>query len=174
MSSIRALLGTLLGRPPRLICSQSVWCAGVKELHRRTDGEQRESGAWLLGDKLNGTRIIRKFVYYDDIDPEALDTGIVVINGVKLGALWALCRELDLEPVADVHVHPYGYQQSRSDQDNPMMTGAGHLALILPNFARGAPRPGSIGMFEHLGARKWRNHSAAGANFFHVGWWPWM
>jgi hypothetical protein len=42
----------------------------------------------------------------------------------------------------------------QSDQANPVMPRAGHLALILPNFARGKPQPGSIGMYEFLG--KWQ------------------
>jgi hypothetical protein len=32
--------------------------------------------------------------------------------------------------------------------------------------------PGTIGIYEYLGARQWRNHSSNGDRIFHVGWWP--
>ena len=45
---------------------------------------------------------------------------------------------------------------------------AGHLALILPNFARGKPLPGSIGMYEFLGNGRWADHSRRGQGFFRL------
>jgi hypothetical protein len=84
-------------------------------------------------------------VFYDDVDPKALDTGIVTIRQTALPRLWEICRARGFGVVADVHVHPRGYGQSESDRANPVMPRAGHLALILPNFARERPRPGTIG-----------------------------
>src|SRR5258708_951086 len=50
---MRSFLNTLLGwlglTPPRLRCRRRIWDAGVEELARRTLGERRESGAYLLG-----------------------------------------------------------------------------------------------------------------------------
>jgi hypothetical protein len=53
-----------------------------------------------------------------------------------------------------------------------MIAEAGHLALIIPDFAAGPRLPGGIGIYEYLGAREWRDHSLQGDRFFHIGWWP--
>jgi hypothetical protein len=167
------LLNTLLGwlglKPPRLRCRRSVWDAGVAELAKRTLGGRRESGAYLLGrERPNGGKDILEFVFYDDIDPEALATGIVTIRQTALPRLWELCRLRGYGVVADVHVHPAGYGQSASDRANPVMPRAEHIALILPNFARTNPMPGTIGMFEFLGSGAWCEHSAEGSRFFRL------
>lgn len=165
-SFLNRLLGTLFGPPPRLRCARNLWAAGVEELARRTLGGRRESGAYLLGVDLpgGGQRIV-EFVFYDDIDPHALATGVVVIRQTALPRLWALCRERGYGVVADVHVHPHGYGQSASDQANPVMPRAGHVAMILPHFARGRPEPGGIGIYEFLGAGGWADHSAKGSRY---------
>jgi proteasome lid subunit RPN8/RPN11 len=82
-----------------------------------------------------------------------------------LPKLWALCRERGYGVVADVHVHPGSYRQSTSDRDNPVMPRAGHIAMILPDFARAAPEPGRIGIYEFERAGVWTDHSAKGLRF---------
>jgi hypothetical protein len=170
---MRSFLNTLLGwlglAPPRLRCQRRIWEAGVEQLARRTLGGRRESGAYLLGrERPDGGKYILDFVYYDDIDPAALAAGIVVIRQTALPRLWEICRARGYGVVADVHVHPGGYGQSDSDQANPVMPRVGHIALILPNFARGKPQPGSIGMYEFLGNGRWAEHSHAGLRFFRL------
>jgi len=170
---MRLLLNTLLGwlgkAPPRLRCRRKVWEAGVAELARRTLGGRRESGAYLLGEpRRDGGKDILEFLFYDDIDPLALATGIVTIRETALPKVWQICRDRGYGVVADVHVHPYGYAQSDSDQANPVMPRAGHFALILPHFARNGPKPGSIGMFEFLGNGVWADHSAQGSRFLRL------
>ena len=109
---------------------------------RRTQGGQRESGAYLLGvDLPAGSEQILEFMFYDDIDPRALETGVVTIRQTALPRLWALCRERGYGVVADIHVHPGGYGQSSSDMANPVMPRAGHVAMILPNFAQAQCEP---------------------------------
>jgi hypothetical protein len=165
-SFLNKLLGWLLGPQPRLRCTQVIWQAGVLELARRTLGGQRESGAYLLGvDLPTGGQRILEFVFYDDIDPRALDTGVVIIRQTALPRLWALCRERGYGVVADVHVHPGGYGQSSSDMANPVMPRAGHVAMILPNFAQAPCKPGGIGIYEFLGAGRWADHSPKGARY---------
>ena len=171
VSSIARVVLAFLGRPPRLICRTDVWDAGVAELWRRTDG-RRESGAFLLGTVGRRTRRITTFLYYDDVDPACLRNGIVEIDGRKLGTVWRRCREAGVTVVADVHVHPGGYGQSPSDQANPVMAEAGHLAIILPEFASRSMRPGGFGIYEYLGARRWADHSRRARMFFHIGRWP--
>lgn len=170
-SLIATLARSVFGTQPEILCEKAVWRAGIAELRCRTFGK-RESGAFLLGSK-GKVRRIDEFVYYDDIDPHALDTGIVVIDGRRLGDLWTHCRKTGREVVADVHVHPRGFGQSPSDKANPVIAEIGHIAIILPDFAARATMPGGIGVYEYLGARQWRDRSRERPSPFHVGWWPW-
>lgn len=170
-----SFLSTLLGwvglAPPRIICARRVWEIGVHELARRTLGETRESGAYLLGrTRDNGIHEILEFVYYDDVDPKALATGIVTIRQTALPRLWEICRARGFGVVADVHVHPFGYGQSASDRAGPVMPRAGHIAFILPNFARDTPKAGAIGMYEFLGNGQWVDHTPSGRRFLKLAW----
>jgi len=163
-SSLNRLTGWLLEllRPkPRITCAKAVWIAGVSELQRRTLGSRRESGAFLIGEapKDGGPKVIREFVFYDDIDPHSLDTGIVRFDGNKLPLLWEICRARGYGVVADIHVHPGDYGQSSSDQADPVMPRAGHFAFILPDFAARSVAPGGIGQYEYLGNGRWVDHS---------------
>ena len=166
LNTLRGWLGLT---PPRLRCKRAVWEVGTAELARRTLDGRRESGAYLLGKhRPDGSRDILEFIYYDDIDPAALATGIVTIRQTALPRLWELCRSRGYGVVADVHVHPHGYGQSSSDQENPVMPRQGHIALILPDFAQNQPCPGKIGMFEVLGNGAWTQHSDEGTKFFRL------
>lgn len=75
-------------------------------------------------------------MFYDDLDPHALDSGIVDLDGCAFGALWSLCRTTGLSVVADVHTHPRHAFFSGTDRDNPMVAEPGHLALVLPDYAQ--------------------------------------
>ena len=168
---IATLTRRIFGPPPEILCSTGVWRAGVSELRRRAGG-WRESGAFLLGSKGKARRI-EEFVFYDDIDPNALSTGIVKIDGRRLGDLWAHCRKTGRTVVADAHVHPGACRQSESDRANPIMAEVDHIAIILPDFAARATYPGGIGVYEYLGSRRWRDRSFDRPSPLHVGWWPW-
>lgn len=171
VSSLRTLLRGAFGCRPKLICSTQLWHQGIDELRRRTRGKH-ESGAFLLGVNRRGMRTIQQFLYYDDVDPDCFRNGIVEFDGGRFGQVWEVCRKLNMEVVADVHVHPGGYDQSSSDRHNPMIAEVGHLALILPYFAARGRVPGRIGIYEYLGSREWQNRSKTGNQIFHVGWWP--
>lgn len=166
-SFLSRLLGWLRGSRPRLACDVRLWSAGVRQLAARTRNGRRESGAFLLGvAEQDGTRRILEFVYYDDIDPHALDTGIVHFAGTKLPLLWEHCRRRGYGVVADVHVHPGDYAQSASDRADPVMPRAGHIALIIPHYARRGVEPSAIGVYEYRGNGIWVDHTAAGRAFF--------
>lgn len=152
---------------PGLVCGQSLWAMGTRELHRRTGGV-RESGAFLLGKKDGKGRRIKKFIYYDDLDSHCFDKGIVEFDGGKYGLLWEVCRNEGMEVVADVHVHADGFGQSPSDRDHPMMPLAGHLAVILPDYAGNNVLPGHIGLYEYRGNRNWTDHSREGPGYFRL------
>jgi len=110
------------------------------------------------------------FVPYYDLDSHCLDTGIVRFDGRYFGQLWEICRERGLTVVADVHTHPDGTGQSPSDRANPMIGQAGHVALIVPNFAEGCPKRRSIGMYRYRGNHEWDEVPANQRHvFLHIG-----
>lgn len=169
--SIRATIRALAAREHRISCSSDLWRTGLVELRRRGRGE-RESGAFLLGQQTGARRSIQHFVYYDELDPHCLDTGIVVFDGAAYGPLWQLCREKKLHVVADVHVHGGVARQSTLDRDNPMIARSGHIAIIVPDLARQFVGPEQLGIYEYEGEHRWRQHSGADAKrFFYVRRW---
>lgn len=133
-----------------------LWQFLLKDLRRRGDGK-RESGAFLLGKRLPTRQVVKSYVLYDDLDPEALSTGIVVVGTQGIANLWRECRERGMHVLADIHTHPGIAKQSSSDQAHPMMKRAGHIALIVPRFAAGWHLSLSdVGVFEYLGDKQWR------------------
>lgn len=174
-ATIRALATSLLAPEHRLACPTLLWHEGLVELRRR-GGARRESGAFLLGERTTRggaeRRRVRQFVYYDDLDPHCLDSGVVVFDGAGFGPLWRLCREMGLEVVADVHTHPGTARQSDADRRHPMIATAGHFALIVPDFAARTPASAELGLYEYAGAHQWRDHSGpAAARIFYTGRW---
>ena len=141
--------------PPELTCSDELWQLLLVQLRERGRSGERESGAFLLGHEVAERRRISQFVLYDDLDPNSLDRGIVHFNGKHYGALWERCRAADVMVVADVHTHPVGSHQSPSDRDHPMIATAGHIALIIPEFAMRNASMEEIGMYRYLGGRRW-------------------
>ena len=169
--SIRATIRAFAAPDHRLACSFRVWRALLSDLRRRGGGRS-ESGAFLLGEVDRGRRRISRVVYYDDLDPHSLDTGIVVFDGRGYGPLWAICRESGLTVVADVHTHGGVACQSASDRCNPMIATPGHVAIIVPSFARGNIEFSDLGIYEYKGAHRWQDCSGRKASsYFYVGFW---
>lgn len=139
----------------KLSCSWFVWRRLIRKLRERGRNCSCESGAFLLGQRENGKARIADFVLYDDLDPRALDSGIVQFDGRYFSDLWAMCRARGLIVVADIHVHPSESDQSASDRDHPMIARAGHVALILPRFATGRQPRRDIGIYRYLGRKQW-------------------
>ena len=69
---------------PKLTISSPLWRELLTELHRRTS-ERHESGAFLLGQNSGCERQVEKIVYYDDIDLQAYQTGVVVLHASSFG-----------------------------------------------------------------------------------------
>lgn len=72
--------------------SYFTWLLLVTELRKRGNGRQ-ESGAFLLGKAGASNRRIETFICYDDLDPNALSSGVVVFNGSGFSALWNICAK---------------------------------------------------------------------------------
>jgi proteasome lid subunit RPN8/RPN11 len=125
----------------------------------------RESGAFLLGPSRSQSQSdvteVREIVYYDDLDAECLQGGIK-LGGKAFDLLWKACTEGELTVVADVHTHPSDWiQQSFIDRTNPMIALPGHIALIVPNFARDVVSISDIGVYEYEGGHLWKELSAS-------------
>ena len=145
-----------MAREPKLTVPSEIWDELLSELHRRTE-EMHESGAFLLGHLGKSDRRVTGVVFYDELDPDAYRTGIVVMHAPSFGVLWDRCRSSGLSVVADIHVHPRAAFQSLADRKNPMIATAGHLALIVPDFARPPVVPEKLGFYEYRGNHRWRS-----------------
>lgn len=97
----------------------------------------RESGAFLLGGLLpDGTRVVESFVPYDDVEPRSFEPLAVRMTAAAYSRLYDICDQRKQRVVADVHAHPEQAFQSPSDRANPMVPVPGHVALIVPNYAK--------------------------------------
>jgi hypothetical protein len=168
--SIVAITRRLLAPRHELSCSWWVWRRLLTGLCERGRGI-RESGAFLLGYKdAHERRRIVDFLLYDDLDPHALDTGIVRLDGRYFGRLWDLCKARDFTVVADVHTHPGSADQSGSDRLHPIIARSGHLALIIPHFANPPIPRHVLGIYRYGGGGRWETiTSERHHKFFHIG-----
>lgn len=153
--SIARIIRRLLAPRHELSCPILVWWKLLDQLRERGQYCSRESGAFLLGTRDGAQARIVDFVLYDDLDPHALDSGIVRFDGRHFGKLWEICKQRELTVVADVHVHPGSALQSASDQNHPMISRSGHIALIIPDFARTPTSISALGIYRYLGAKQW-------------------
>lgn len=169
--SIRTIIRGLVAPKHHLSCSTKLWQDGLLELGRRGQG-QRESGAFLLGSWCGERRTITRFVYYDDLEPHCLDTGIVIFDGSGYGLLWQLCRATGLSVMADIHTHPGLARQSSTDRVHPMVATPGHVALIVPEFAKRIVYAKDLGVYEYIGEHRWHDYTDfEAARFFYIGIW---
>ena len=137
----------------------ALWTRTILQLRRR-GASRRESGAFLLGPENGRGPRVTTFVCYDDLDPNAYESGAIAFHAAGYAALWRYCGERKLQVLADVHTHPgTGVLQSWIDQKNPMIPTVGHTALIVPNFGR-TPwwTLKDVGVYEYVGNFKWRTH----------------
>jgi proteasome lid subunit RPN8/RPN11 len=137
-----------------LLISIRNWISLIRELRRRGYGE-RESGAFLLAKQ--GSNEITKFICYDELDPTALDTGIIVFHGAGFVPLWDYCRKSGMSVVADVHTHSDKWTgQSEADRTHPMIGQKGHVSLIVPHYAqRNLLSHRGVGIYEYAGNHQW-------------------
>ena len=145
----------------QLRASLWLWWHLHRQLRRRGRG-RNESGAFLLGRRApSGVDRVARFVCYDDLDPHCLDRGYIEFRACGYEKLWAECRRLELDVLADVHTHPGpNSSQSGTDRTHPMISEAGHVAIILPSYAQGfAFRLGAASCYEYSGNYLWRDWS---------------
>jgi hypothetical protein len=161
----------LFGRRAVLRFRPEIWAQMVSELARRAGGV-RESGAFLLTQTDPGSKSVTSVVYYDDLDPDALDGG-VSLYAPAFGRLWSICAAHRLRVMGDVHTHPGRFtKQSHIDRDNPMVARVGHIALIIPDLATGVVKAVDVGVHRYLGDAGWSSSFGREASrLVYVGRW---
>jgi proteasome lid subunit RPN8/RPN11 len=141
-------------RIPRLL-----WAGVISQLRRR-GAARRESGAFLLGVPGDNPKAC-DCLYYDDLDPHALESGAVNFHAEGYARLWQACRERGVDVLVDIHTHPGAdVRQSPIDQRHPMVPTVGHTALIVPHLARTTKWSlEAVGVYEYLGNFRWKAHT---------------
>jgi len=145
---------------PLLEAPAQLWSELVDHLRIQGAGI-RESGAFLLGQKTEASRLITHYLPYERLQANALHDDYVSLTAASFAKLWDLCRAEKLSVLADVHTHRLGAGQSRSDRANPMVALVGHIALIVPRFAQGRVQLQDLGMYVYQGNHKWMTYSGA-------------
>lgn len=130
------------------------WTALMMDLRQRGQS-RRESGAFLLGNICQGVKAVHDWLPYDELDPSSLNYDYVRLSSESFSRLWLTCEQRGLQVVADVHTHPLGPAQSPSDRANPMVSVAGHIALIVPRFATDDVEPTDVSVNIYLGSKRW-------------------
>lgn len=118
-------------------------------------GGRRESGAFLLAQRADRERTIQEWLPYDVLDPQSLRYAYVKLDTEAFPRLWDVCAAREVQVVADIHTHPLGPGQSSSDRSHPMVSIAGHVALIAPRFALGPVSPKDVSFNIYLGSGQW-------------------
>ena len=131
-----------------------VWTGLIADLRRRGQG-RRESGAFLLGCETEVVKFVETWLPYDELDPASLNYDYIRLETSAFPKLWAHCEARGVQVVADVHTHPGMPEQSESDQAYPMVSISGHVALIVPWFARAGVTPADLSFNVYLGGGEW-------------------
>ncbi|MBS0437100.1 MAG: hypothetical protein JSR75_19815 [Proteobacteria bacterium] len=136
----------------------------MRHLNLASAGWQ-ESGAFLLGSiDDDGGRHMASFVPYDQLDVAALHEQSVRVRTAAFSRLYDICAERGQRVVADVHAHPRSAWPSGIDKANPMLAVAGHLALIVPNYASLPVRLEQMTVNVYLGPGQWLTASGREVN----------
>jgi proteasome lid subunit RPN8/RPN11 len=119
----------------------------------------RESGAFLLGYTEN--RKVIDFVCYHELDPDSSNFGAILFRSENYVKLWSICKQKNLNVIADLHTHPgKNTNQSEYDRKHPMLLQRNHIAIIIPNFAKKKiPLLKGIGIYEYRGDFIWEKYS---------------
>lgn len=118
----------------------------------------KEAGAFLLGHAGDQSRRVSSYLMYDVVAVESSRKHAhVAFTAEEMAHAWEHCYATGLQVVADVHTHPLGPGQSVTDRAHPIVSVAGHVALIVPYFAMRAPRPVDLGVHVFEGTGRWRS-----------------
>jgi proteasome lid subunit RPN8/RPN11 len=142
---------------PLLEIPRGLYESLISDLAASGRGE-KESGAFLLGTLDGPRRCVSSYLMYDKVAPlSSSQHAYVAFTAEEMACAWEHCYAVGLQVVADVHTHPLGPSQSISDRAHPIVSVAGHVALIVPNFAQGAPQPRDLGVHVFGGCGSWQS-----------------
>ena len=136
---------------------RGLWARCLDGLRQRSG--EHEAGAFLLGTTDPRQCTVTRVVYYDELDANAYSTGVCVLYADSFERLWRMCRERGLSGACGRRQSPTGAGQSPSDRNNPMVAQAGHVAIIVPNYARVRVWRHRLGLYRYRGAHQWDNLS---------------
>lgn len=123
-----------------------------------------ESGAFLLGFLDGDERRVDGYLPYEAIAAQGRRRHAYIdFTAQEMAQAWDYCYRHKVHVVADVHTHPNGPAQSLSDRAHPIVSLAGHVALIVPHFALRNPQPADLGVHQFLGGGRWRSLFSADA-----------
>lgn len=168
--SIKAIIRAFVAPDHRISCPVALWRRVMTDLHRR-GGRRHETGAFLLGVERRGRREAVDAIFYDDLDPDAYESGVCILKADAFSKLWALCRARNLMIVADIHTHPGPAFQSESDRKNPMVARSGHIAVIVPDFAAAPVKYNRLGIYEYQGGHAWTDKNRSLGRYIYTGFW---
>jgi proteasome lid subunit RPN8/RPN11 len=142
---------------PLLEIPRGVYKALIADLAKSGRGI-KEAGAFLLGHVDDKRRWVSSYLMYDTVATESSRKhAFVAFTATEMARAWGRCYATGLQVVADVHTHPMGPGQSVTDRAHPIVSVAGHVALIVPYFAMRNPQPDELGVHVFEGAGKWRS-----------------
>lgn len=158
-----------MGRP-KISFNRKLWFDCLDELAKRGEGSH-EAGCFVLGTVKGNKRRAVRCVFYDELAPAAYASGVCILDGDAFTRLWEICRAEKLSVIADMHTHPGDAFQSESDRTNPMVARAGHVAIIIPNYAAGWIWRHRLGLFQYEGDHRWSDLCGWQArSFLKIGW----
>jgi len=139
---------------PKLKMSIYKWIT-LQSYLRKSGGGDSESGAFLLGKK-HSKKIIN-YIGYKELDSYCQENGLIDFDGKGYVQLWEYCEKENLVVLADVHTHPNEWtRQSKLDRTNPMIAQKGHIALIIPNYAKKLQLSlKGVGIYLYKGDHRW-------------------
>ena len=142
---------------PLLELPTALYAALIANLARSGRGV-KEAGAFLLGHANGASRRATSYLMYDTVATESSRKhAYVAFTAQEMARAWDHCYATGLQVVADVHTHPLEPRQSVTDRAHPIVSVAGHVALIVPYFAMRNPRPADLGVHVFEGGGRWRS-----------------
>jgi len=142
---------------PKLEISRAIYDALIANLVKSGRGI-KEAGAFLLGHHDEQMRRVSSYLMYDIVATESYRKhAYVAFTAEEMAIAWEHCYATGLQVIADVHTHPMGSEQSVTDRAHPIVSVAGHVALIVPYFAMRKPEPIDLGVHIFEGAGRWRS-----------------
>lgn len=142
---------------PLLEMNRTIYNALITDLANSGHGI-KESGAFLLGHIDEHKRQISSYLMYDIVATESSHKhAYVAFTAEEMAIAWEHCYTTGLQVLADIHTHPMGPSQSITDRAHPIVSVAGHVALIVPYFAMRKPEPIDLGVHVFEGAGRWRS-----------------